>query len=91
MLEKRETMDSKYKNNSVTYEEFFKNGQVKFKTQYNKKVGFTSYEYYENGQLKQKSINKKDGKKDGIGEYYDENGKLIKKETYKDGVLIKTE
>jgi len=41
--------------------------------------------------LKLKSINKKDGKRNGIWEFYDENGKLIKKEIYEDGVLIKTE
>ena len=31
------------------------------------------------------------GLKDGIWDYYNEEGKLIKKETYKDGELIKTE
>ncbi len=43
----------------------------------------------ENGQLKHKGNykNYKEGKKEGLWEYYDEEGNLTKTEEYKDGVL----
>jgi|TARA_B110000902_G_scaffold125559_1_gene146538 antitoxin component YwqK of YwqJK toxin-antitoxin module len=41
-------------------------------------------DYYENGQLSSKG-NYKDGKKDGLWEYFDENGQLRFKSNYKDG------
>jgi antitoxin component YwqK of YwqJK toxin-antitoxin module len=42
--------------------------------------------YYEGGKLKI-SGNFKNDKKDGIWKYYDENGKMIKSETYLNGEL----
>ena len=46
--------------------------------------------WYENGQL-QYEMNYKYGKREGIWNYYNEAGKLIKKVTYGQDVLIKTE
>ena len=43
-----------------------------------------SFENYGNGQIK-KRINYKDGKEDGLWEYYYDNGQLEKKANYKDG------
>ena len=44
-------------------------------------------EFYENGQLKSKG-NYKDGKEDGLWEYFDEDGKETKTEEWKGGKLI---
>ena len=46
--------------------------------------------YHENGTLKTEG-NVKNGEAEGLWQFYDENGKLIKKETYKNGELIKRE
>ena len=54
----------------------------------NSQTPFTgsAVEYDENGQLYSK-INYKDGKKDGLSEFYMENGQLVVKSNYKDGEL----
>ena len=44
-------------------------------------------DYDENGQLQQRS-NYKDGKLEGLFEWFDEDGNLTKTEEYKDGELI---
>ena len=47
-----------------------------------------SVEYHDNGQLEEKG-NWKDGKLEGLSEFYDEEGNLTKTEERKDGKRIK--
>ena len=62
--------------------------EVKKGITYYKDEPFTGeiFENYENGQLKYK-VNYKDGKEDGLSEYYDKNGQLRYKENYEDGKI----
>ena len=81
-------------------ERFYENGNIKekgeiyeFDKQFQnsdsefKKMG--KFEcFYENGNIKERGVYDWYGKKDGLFEYFSKNGKLIKKENYKDGELI---
>jgi antitoxin component YwqK of YwqJK toxin-antitoxin module len=55
---------------------------------YKKGIEGLSEHYYDNGQLETKGYTK-DGEQHGLYEKYDEEGKLIEKEEYEDGKLIK--
>ena len=81
-------------------ERFYENGNIKekgeiyeFDKQFQnsdpefKKMG--KFEcFYENGNIKERGVYDWYGKKGGLFEYFSKNGKLIKKENYKDGELI---
>ena len=47
----------------------------------------TTVEYYDNNEIKDKGVIK-NGKKDGLWEYFDEKGNLTKSETWENGKLI---
>ena len=45
--------------------------------------------FYDNGQLQEKT-NYKDGKQDGLWEFFDRNGNLTKTETWENGEVVET-
>ena len=59
------------------------------KYEINSEIGFTGkyVTYYENGQ-KEREINYKDGKREGLWTFWDTEGNVTKTETYKDGGLV---
>ena len=48
-----------------------------------------NYAKYDNGKIKQKS-SFKNGKKDGVWNWFTENGLLIRREFWEEGILVKT-
>ena len=67
---------------SGTFEEYYKDNQIKSKISYENGKGAGPYEFFfENGQLKEKGFYKL-GKENGIVEKFFENGQLKEKMTY---------
>ena len=69
------------------FECFYDNGQLEIRGYFKdgKKEGLWE-KFWGNGQLEVRAYSI-DGKEEGLWEYFDEDGGLIKTETYKDGVL----
>ena len=77
-----ENRNIKEKGEIYEFDKQFQNSDSEFK-----KMG--KFEcFYENGNIKERGVYDWYGKKDGLFEYFSKNGKLIKKENYKDGELI---
>ncbi|WP_338987250.1 hypothetical protein [Fusobacterium polymorphum] len=72
------------------FESFYENGNLKEKGKVYQEYLDTKFEkignfecFYENGKLKERGNYRYPGKKDGLFEYYSQNGKLIKKKIIK--------
>jgi len=69
-------------------EEFYDDGQLKFRTNYKDGKEDGLYEsFYKHGQLKFRG-NFKDGKRDGLSEWFHEDGNLTSTFTYRNGELV---
>ena len=67
----------------------FRRNGIWYRTSDNRPAAGTITDYWENGNLESK-VKYRNGRREGIAEYYDRSGRLTRKEIYRDGELIKS-
>jgi antitoxin component YwqK of YwqJK toxin-antitoxin module len=70
--------------------EWYENTYVKSVTYYDNKGKALSFTLWNEDQQKIVEGKYSDGREDGVWKHYDERGKLVKEDTYKDGQLLST-
>ena len=71
-----------------SYKTYYENGKIEADLHYNQDELYglqIYYSYYDGGSFEK--INYKNGVKDGVYEYYDENNNLVEKGTFRDGKM----